>query len=175
MFIRRFGPAILFSTERYESFNHVFRLSCIYSNRQAPSRDSCNAFAALDRIKHVATGGYWLDPHTRTWAHAGQSILDFISTHDNYLSWIGLPKENKLKPGGFFIYSFVVNVHHLWRGYKTLTQERGVRTARALYAPPPRSVERHKNISSLGSRLQRSNGNDKLLLSSSGVICCPER
>ncbi|KAI0757486.1 hypothetical protein C8Q80DRAFT_1059519, partial [Daedaleopsis nitida] len=44
-YIRRHGPAILFSTERYESFNHVFRLTSIYSNRQAPDRDSCNAFA----------------------------------------------------------------------------------------------------------------------------------
>ncbi|KAG2089011.1 hypothetical protein BD769DRAFT_1372267, partial [Suillus cothurnatus] len=36
-YIRRFGPAIIFSTEQYKSFNHVFRLSCIYSNRRAPS------------------------------------------------------------------------------------------------------------------------------------------
>ncbi|KAG1779724.1 hypothetical protein EV702DRAFT_965571 [Suillus placidus] len=31
-YIRCFGPAILFSTERYESFNHVFRLTCMHSN-----------------------------------------------------------------------------------------------------------------------------------------------
>jgi len=31
-YIRRFGPAILFSTEHYESFNHVFQLSSIHSN-----------------------------------------------------------------------------------------------------------------------------------------------
>ncbi|KAN0125421.1 hypothetical protein V8E53_015508 [Lactarius tabidus] len=99
MFIHRFGPAVLFSTERYESFNHIFRLSCIYSNRQAPSHDSCNAFAALDRIKHIATGGYWCDPQTRKWAHAGQKILDFISMNSEYLGWLGLPKESKLKPG----------------------------------------------------------------------------
>ncbi|KAH8993098.1 hypothetical protein EDB83DRAFT_2304552 [Lactarius deliciosus] len=106
-FIRRFGPAVLFSTERYESFNHVFRLLCIYSNRQVPSRDSCNAFAALDRIKHVATGGYWHDPHTGTWAHAGQWILDFISTHDKYLGWLGLPKESTQKPGVTTCLSFI--------------------------------------------------------------------
>ncbi|KAG2354910.1 hypothetical protein BDR07DRAFT_1265017, partial [Suillus spraguei] len=38
-YIHRFGPAIIFSTERYESFNHVFWLSCIHSNRRMPSRD----------------------------------------------------------------------------------------------------------------------------------------
>ena len=31
-YIRQFGPAILFSTEHYESFNHVFQLSSIHSN-----------------------------------------------------------------------------------------------------------------------------------------------
>ncbi|KAI9435191.1 hypothetical protein H4582DRAFT_1768182, partial [Lactarius indigo] len=100
-FIRRFGPAILFSTERYESFNHVFRLSCIYSNRQAPSRDSCNTFAAQSRIKHIATGGYWLDSHTRTWIRAGQRILNYTSTYDEALNWLGLPKENKVASGQY--------------------------------------------------------------------------
>ncbi|KAH9022937.1 hypothetical protein EDB84DRAFT_1241512, partial [Lactarius hengduanensis] len=100
-FIRRFGPAVLFSTERYESFNHVFRLSCIYSNRQAPSRDSCNTFAAQSRIKHISTGGYWLDAHTRTWVRAGQRILDYTSAYDEALTWLGLPKESKLPPGVF--------------------------------------------------------------------------
>src|SRR4051812_37110091 len=32
-------PAIRFSTEIYEGFNAVFRLSSVYSNHQAPSRD----------------------------------------------------------------------------------------------------------------------------------------
>ncbi|KAI5983206.1 hypothetical protein EDD15DRAFT_2115505, partial [Pisolithus albus] len=65
MFIRRFGPAILFSTERYESFNHVFCLASIYSNRQAPSRDACQLFAEQDNIKHVVTDGVWHDPIAR--------------------------------------------------------------------------------------------------------------
>ena len=114
MFIRRFGPAILFSTEHYESFNHIFRLSCIFSNRQAPSRDSCNAFAAQDRIKHIATGGYWHDPQTRKWAHAGQKILEFISMNTEYLGWLGLPKESEQKPGAFsHVYFNIINIHIL--------------------------------------------------------------
>ncbi|KAH9165166.1 hypothetical protein EDB89DRAFT_1858608 [Lactarius sanguifluus] len=100
-FIRRFGPAVLFSTERYESFNHVFRLSCIYSNRQAPSRDSCNTFAVQNCIKHIATGGYWRDNHTKMWVQAGQRILDYASAYDEALTWLGLPKESKLTPGVF--------------------------------------------------------------------------
>ncbi|KZP32683.1 hypothetical protein FIBSPDRAFT_907278 [Athelia psychrophila] len=43
-----FGPAILFSMEHYESFNHVFHLCSIYSNRLAPSCDIGTTFADLD-------------------------------------------------------------------------------------------------------------------------------
>ncbi|KAG1846267.1 hypothetical protein F4604DRAFT_1521894, partial [Suillus subluteus] len=60
-FIRCFGPAIIFSTERYESFNHIFQLSCIHSNQCVPSRDTCQLFAYQDIMKNVATGGYWFD------------------------------------------------------------------------------------------------------------------
>ncbi|KAF8257540.1 hypothetical protein EI94DRAFT_1774419 [Lactarius quietus] len=89
-FIHRFGPAIIFSTECYESFNHVFHLSCIYSNRQAPTQD---------RIKHITTGGFWFDASTRSWTHAGQIVLNFVSTRENYMTWLGLPKGSKSKPG----------------------------------------------------------------------------
>jgi len=60
-YIKRFGPSLLFPTERYESFNTPFRLSCIYSNRLAPSCDSAVIFANLDRLKHIACGGWWFD------------------------------------------------------------------------------------------------------------------
>ncbi|KAG2357833.1 hypothetical protein BDR07DRAFT_1261641, partial [Suillus spraguei] len=62
-----FGPAIIFSTEHYELFNHVFCLTCIYSNRQAPSCDSCRIFAHQDTVKHVVTGGFWYDSKVSKW------------------------------------------------------------------------------------------------------------
>ncbi|KAJ3765406.1 hypothetical protein FB446DRAFT_795079 [Lentinula raphanica] len=37
--IRRFGPAMLFATEAFESFNAVIRAKSVHLNRQAPSRD----------------------------------------------------------------------------------------------------------------------------------------
>ncbi|KAG1814554.1 hypothetical protein EV424DRAFT_1541383 [Suillus variegatus] len=60
-YIRHFGPAILFSTEQYKSFNHIFQLACIYRNQQGPSQDMCRIFARQDIIKHIAMGGYWFD------------------------------------------------------------------------------------------------------------------
>ncbi|KAF9522532.1 hypothetical protein CPB83DRAFT_917285 [Crepidotus variabilis] len=50
-FIRRFGPALLCSTERYEAYNAVFRASSIFSNCLCPSRDIAWSFAGMDRVK----------------------------------------------------------------------------------------------------------------------------
>jgi hypothetical protein len=86
----------MFSTERYESFNHVFRLACIHSNRAAPSRDTCNTFATQDTIKHIATGGYWFDPGSKTWVHAGSAILDHVAADRKVLPFLGL---NDIKTG----------------------------------------------------------------------------
>ncbi|KAI6147785.1 hypothetical protein BKA82DRAFT_140319, partial [Pisolithus tinctorius] len=91
MFIRRFGPAIIFSTERFESFNHVFRLASIYSNRQAPSRDTCKAFAEQDAVKHIVTGGSWLNPKSRNWVRAGERIMSYIGEHPEQRHLLGLP------------------------------------------------------------------------------------
>ncbi|KAJ3002667.1 hypothetical protein NUW54_g5724 [Trametes sanguinea] len=100
-YIRRFGPAILFSTERYESFNHIFRLSSIYSNRQAPSRDSCRAFAENDIMKHVVSGGFWKDPGSKRWVRAGSAILSYVASHPELARFVGLPdtKPSRTSPG----------------------------------------------------------------------------
>jgi hypothetical protein len=56
MYIQRFGPAILFSTERFESFHGVFRAGSVYSNHHAPSCDIAEYFVGLDRLKHICSG-----------------------------------------------------------------------------------------------------------------------
>jgi hypothetical protein len=99
-YIRRFGPAIIFSTERYESFNHVFRLSSIYSNRQAPSRDTCNTFAEQDIVKHIATGGYWHDPVSKQWVRAGVAIRTHILDHPEQLRLLAIPNAEVTKQVG---------------------------------------------------------------------------
>ncbi|KAG1801084.1 uncharacterized protein BJ212DRAFT_1225629, partial [Suillus subaureus] len=63
-YIHQFGPTIIFSTKCYESFNHVFHLTCIYSNHQAPSHDSCRIFTHQDIVKHIATDEFWYDSKT---------------------------------------------------------------------------------------------------------------
>ena len=57
--IRRFGPAIQYSTEIFECYNAIFRLCSVLSNHQAPSHDIANKFASMDHLKHMLSGGYW--------------------------------------------------------------------------------------------------------------------
>ncbi|KAL0056975.1 hypothetical protein AAF712_016408, partial [Marasmius tenuissimus] len=99
-YIRRFGPALIFSTERYELFNHVFRLSCIYSNRQAPSRDSCRAFASQDTTKHIVTGGSWINPTTGKWVHAGEKILAYMHEKTHFRKLLAIPGDTNEAPPG---------------------------------------------------------------------------
>ncbi|KAH7918288.1 hypothetical protein BV22DRAFT_1024813 [Leucogyrophana mollusca] len=101
LYIRCFGPAIIFSTERYESFNHVFRLACIYSNRQAPSRDTCTIFARQDLVKHIATGGYWLDSTSRTkWVQGGSAVVTYLDENPAQARLLGLPSSKSLPAAG---------------------------------------------------------------------------
>ena len=96
MFIKRFGPALLYSTEHYESFNHIFRLCSIHSNKKAPSRDICRAFALQDTVKHIVTGGYWYDKSKYKWVRAGKMILDNMDSCGDY---VGYKRDRVLIPG----------------------------------------------------------------------------
>jgi hypothetical protein len=99
MYIRRFGPAIIFSTEHYESFNHVFCLISIYSNKQAPSWDMCFAFAAQEIVRHIATGGFWYEPLKKTWVQAGSAILQYMANSHKQAQMLGITLENVKKTG----------------------------------------------------------------------------
>ncbi|CAB3986161.1 Hypothetical predicted protein [Paramuricea clavata] len=54
-----FGPAIGFSTERFEAFNSVIRQMNIYSNRQACSKDIAQTFAKHKLLQFILNGGCW--------------------------------------------------------------------------------------------------------------------
>ncbi|KAK7472847.1 hypothetical protein VKT23_000954 [Stygiomarasmius scandens] len=57
--IHHFGPAVRFSTEIFECFNAVFRMSSVLSNHQAPSRDIAQKNSDMTQVKHILTGGLW--------------------------------------------------------------------------------------------------------------------
>jgi len=83
--IRRFGPAILFATEAFESFNAIIRAKSVHSNRHAPSRDIALAFAQSNRVRHLLSGGLFniqslIIAHTQaSGPSVATSITDLIS------------------------------------------------------------------------------------------------
>ncbi|KAJ3832688.1 hypothetical protein F5878DRAFT_495781, partial [Lentinula raphanica] len=115
--IRRFGPAMLFATEVFESYNAIIRAKSIHSNRLAPSRDIALAFAKQNRIRHMLSGGLFLDRSCVTtnkqadqdfqdiqlsqqehWVCVGKSVCDVISwstdTVGKYLGIFEAPKPH---------------------------------------------------------------------------------
>ncbi|KAJ7208195.1 hypothetical protein GGX14DRAFT_365577 [Mycena pura] len=106
--IRRFGPAIRFSTEIFESCNAIFRSCSVRSNRLAPSRDIARKFASMERVKHLLSGGFWLEPKKKVWVQAGaaaRKILIDDPVFQRHLGWtppqaiqcgvVRLPSEKK--------------------------------------------------------------------------------
>ncbi|EHS64348.1 uncharacterized protein PGTG_22218 [Puccinia graminis f. sp. tritici CRL 75-36-700-3] len=55
--IRRFGPACLFATEKFESFNGILRNASVHSNRHAPGRDLAISFANYECMRAIQSGG----------------------------------------------------------------------------------------------------------------------
>ena len=98
-YIHCFGPANLFSTKCYESFNHIFCLSCIFSNCTALSWDTCNNFSAQDNVKHIVIGGFWLDLHGKKWVQVGSAVLDYVTAHPHVMSFLGLNIDKGHNPG----------------------------------------------------------------------------
>ena len=56
--ILRFGPATLYSTEAFGSYNFVIRLCSVNLNKYAPSLDIARSFSHLHAVRHLLSGGY---------------------------------------------------------------------------------------------------------------------
>jgi hypothetical protein len=88
--VRRFGPAIQYSTEPFECFNAIFHLCSVLSNHQPPSRDIANNFASTDSLKHILSGGYWKSSDGE-WVRAGTKVMDLLHNDpfiQQHLGWV---------------------------------------------------------------------------------------
>ena len=98
-YIRRFGPAILFSSERFESFNRIFRISSILSNKLSPSRDILIRFLHLERFKHIVLGGWWKEDTSGHWVHSSSQLSDHLRSHPDHARLLGLFEREENTPG----------------------------------------------------------------------------
>lgn len=90
-----FGPAMLYATETFESFNFVIRARSIHSNRHAPSVDIANSFSHMHAVRHLVSGGYLfitnsndLSPNVR---RAGREILNLVKD-EIFVKLMGMKK-----------------------------------------------------------------------------------
>jgi len=99
--IRRFGPAIRNSTEIFECFNAIFRLCSILSNHQAPSRDISVKFAAMDRVKHILSGGFWKlsKGNSEEWVRAEEKVRQVLLNDPTIQRHLGWAPPQKIVPG----------------------------------------------------------------------------
>ncbi|KIJ36237.1 hypothetical protein M422DRAFT_51154 [Sphaerobolus stellatus SS14] len=95
--IRRFGPAILFSTEVFECFNAVFQMCSVLSNHQAPSCDIALKFSELDRFKHMVSGGYWKEKDE--WITASTNVRMFFRHNPHLQAFLGWVEPAAIVPG----------------------------------------------------------------------------
>jgi hypothetical protein len=98
-FVQRFGPLLGPDTERYESFNSVFRECSIFSNRLSPSRDIAAKFANFDRMRHIASGGHWFNHETKTWQTAGTYTLALAQSSPFLVKILGCKEPISKLPG----------------------------------------------------------------------------
>jgi hypothetical protein len=108
--IKHFGPAILFATEAFESFNAIIRAKSVHSNRHAPSRDIAQGFAQGNRIRHLLSGGrFLLNPSSKStqnfprdasaWVSAGLGPMSLVAKPTTVTQYLGLNHEKSVKHG----------------------------------------------------------------------------
>jgi hypothetical protein len=95
LFVRRFGPLLGPSSERYKSFNSTFRAASVHSNRQAPSRDIAKMFASFDVVKHIMLGGSWYDSKQGSYVNAGPGIFELCESSPLISRLLGTKKRTK--------------------------------------------------------------------------------
>ncbi|KAJ6562524.1 hypothetical protein B0H19DRAFT_1375582 [Mycena capillaripes] len=112
--IRRFGPAILFAMEAFESFNAIIRAKSVHSNCHAPSRDIALAAAATAAPQNTQLSSavppptpitapsrlelvmnHSLSREQKDWTHAGPGPLSLVSSANTVTQYLGLDGKKR--------------------------------------------------------------------------------
>ncbi|EIM79308.1 uncharacterized protein STEHIDRAFT_69687, partial [Stereum hirsutum FP-91666 SS1] len=136
--IRRFGPAILFSTEIFECYNAIFRYCSIMSNHRAPSRDIAVSFSGLGRVKHIHSGGWWKSENGH-WTRAGPGVRQLFLKNKAIQEWLGWMDLGRIIPGVSHIMFLMPGTIHLapLKTRSTSWVDTGAREAIPMFAECP--------------------------------------
>ncbi|EHS62793.1 uncharacterized protein PGTG_22677 [Puccinia graminis f. sp. tritici CRL 75-36-700-3] len=79
--IERFGPATLFATEQFESFNGVLRKALVHSNRLRPGRDLGITFMNFHALRLIFSNACLYNDKTHLRFHPAELVTKIF--HDN--------------------------------------------------------------------------------------------
>jgi hypothetical protein len=77
--ILRFGPATLFATEKFESYNGILRFASIHSNRQSPGQDIAITFSNYHTFRQIISGGFFFDPITKKYIQSSNLVTNMFT------------------------------------------------------------------------------------------------
>ncbi|KAI7941230.1 hypothetical protein MJO29_013304 [Puccinia striiformis f. sp. tritici] len=77
--ILRFGPATLFATEKFESYNGILRFASIHSNRQSPGQDIAITFSNYHAICQLLSGGFFWDHKQNKYVQCSYQVINMFS------------------------------------------------------------------------------------------------
>ncbi|KAH9821902.1 hypothetical protein DFH28DRAFT_1120221 [Melampsora americana] len=88
--IHRFGPACLFATEKFESFNRVLRNASIHSNHLSPGRDIANSFNTAQMLRMLISGSSFFDKELQQRVVAGPLLKGLFEEVPELVAAMGL-------------------------------------------------------------------------------------
>ncbi|KAE8241186.1 hypothetical protein A4X13_0g7528, partial [Tilletia indica] len=101
--MERYGPLSLVSSERFESFNAVFRQASMLSNRKKPSRDIIRRLADEETMRDVLSNSVYWDMTSKTLRRPGVMLQRLLrankNTHTAAVKMYGLVKKHDSAQG----------------------------------------------------------------------------
>ncbi|KAI9624511.1 hypothetical protein KEM48_008837 [Puccinia striiformis f. sp. tritici PST-130] len=79
--ILRFGPASLFATEKFKSFNGIVRENSIHSNRLSPGRDIAIAFCDAKIMRLLMSGARLYDHETKRYFKSSPQVTNLFKNN----------------------------------------------------------------------------------------------
>ncbi|KAH9813500.1 hypothetical protein DFH28DRAFT_1171408 [Melampsora americana] len=95
--IRRFGPASLFATEKFESFNGLVRHALVHSNHHSPGQDIANSFNTQLMLSMFISSSSFFDHDLQTRVFGGRALRELLQTVPELYQAVGLDKNLGLR------------------------------------------------------------------------------
>ncbi|KAH9823863.1 hypothetical protein DFH28DRAFT_921384 [Melampsora americana] len=121
--IERFGPACLFATEKFESYNGVLCQASIHSNHQSPGNNIANGFNTYQMMRLLMYGGSFIDQSLQERVAGGKLLTDLFQRIPELYLAMGLKRPTKKESP--FIPGIIQYEEKLMQHLKSVTMPNG--------------------------------------------------